>query len=134
MRLKGVILCVLCMILSVGCSVQKVTADNTEERSYETVMEEDIPEEMKDPIQERKDEPFLLTYADQGWLYIAKGYGKQETDGYEIQVESFGESENAIVLKTIFLGPEPDEKIQEVPTFPYVVIRTKYSNKYVMAE
>lgn len=134
MRLKGVIMCVLCMILSVGCSVQKVTADNIEERPYETVMEEDIPEEMKAPIQERKEEPFLLTYADQEWLYIARGYGKQETDGYEIQVESFGESENAIVFKTIFLGPEPDEKIQDTPTFPYIVIRTKYSNKYVMTE
>lgn len=117
-----------------GCSIRSVSTEKVKDLSYELVEEPDIPEEMREPISRRQKEPFLLTYADNGRLYIARGYGEQETDGYEIQVLALYESENAIVLKTAFLGPEPDAEVSEEPACPYIVVQTEYSNKYVMTE
>lgn len=123
-----------CLAVLAGCSVRTIETKKTGELEYEQVEEQEIPEEMKGPIEERQKEPFFLTYADKGRLYIARGYGKQKTNGYKIQVSDFYESENAIVLKTTFLGPEPGENIEETPTYPYIVIRTEYSDKDVVIE
>lgn len=116
-----------------GCEAARVDTQETEAIDYELLEEADIPEEMSEPLMERRESPFLFTWADQGALYIARGYGRQETGGYEIQVTELCESKNAIILKTTLLGPEPDEE-EEGPSCPYIVIRTAYSDKYVMTE
>jgi hypothetical protein len=136
-RSKGVLcLAVLVglLVCLTGCAVQKLDTESGEELEYEELDEADVPEEMQTAIEERKNQAFLLTYADQGSLYIARGYGEQETDGYNIQVQALYESDNAIVCKTILWGPEPGEEVSEEPTYPYLVIRTRYSDKYVAAE
>lgn len=126
--------CMLCLFFLGGCSVSRLSTDKIKDLSYVQTEEADIPEEMKKPIQERQEQPFCFTYADKGKLYIARGYGKQDTDGYEIQVAELYESENAIVFKTTFLGPEPDENKEGQPTCPYIVVQTEYSDKYVLIE
>ena len=131
--LAGVIL-LLCLVMLAGCSVQRIETEKAGDLEYEQVEEQDIPEEMRGPIEERWKKPFFLTYADKGRLYIARGYGEQKTDAYKIQVEDFYESENAIVLKTTFLGPEPGENMEEEPTYPYIVLRTEYKDKDVIIE
>lgn len=124
----------VCMVLLAGCSVRTLRMEKVRDLAYELVEEQDIPEEMKEPIEERKGEAFSLTYADKGRLYIARGYGKQKTDGYRIQVSEFYETENAIVLETTFLGPEPGENMEPEDTYPYIVIWTEYSDKDVVIE
>lgn len=116
-----------------GCEAGRIDTQETETLAYELLEEADIPEEMSEPLMERRESPFLFTWADQGALYIARGYGQQETGGYEIQVTDLCESQNAIILKTTLLGPEPEEE-EEGPSCPYIVIRTAYSDKYVMTE
>ena len=114
--------------------MRTLETEKVRDLAYEQVEEPDIPEEMREPIEERKDEAFSFTYADKGRLYIARGYGKQKTDGYKVQVLEFYESENAIVLETTFLGPEPGENLEGAPTYPYIVIQTEYSDKDVVVE
>lgn len=125
---------VFCVILMMGCSVRTLETEKVRDLDYELVEEADVPEEMRGLIDERKGEPFNFTYADKGELFIARGYGKQKTEGYEIQVTEFYESENAVVLKTTFLGSEPGEHTEDGPSYPYLVIRTEYSDKDVVIE
>ena len=125
---------VVCVILLMGCSVRTLETDKVRDLDYELVEEADIPEEMRETIEEYKEEAFSFTYADKGRLYIARGYGKQKTDGYKIQVLELYESENAVVLQTTFLGPEPDEETGNEPSYPYIVIQTEYSDKDVVIE
>ena len=127
--LAGMIL-FLGMVVLAGCSVRRIETEKTGDLAYELVEEQDIPEEMRGPIEERQKEPF----ADKGRLYIARGYGEQKTGGYTIQVEDFYESENAIVLKTTFLGPEPGENMEKELTYPYIVLQTEYRDKDVVIE
>ena len=49
------------------------------------MLDDEIPEELKTIIDQKKTGEFKLTYADQDELYIVVGYGKQLTGGYSIQ-------------------------------------------------
>ena len=97
---------VLCCLLG-GCSIEKVRAGDGVKPEYTVMKEEDYPEKVKELISENREEEFQMTYQDQGYLYLLKGYGKQETGGYSIQIEDLSLWENAIHLKTVLMGPEP---------------------------
>ena len=42
---------------------------------YTVIAEDNIPEELLEKIEERKENAFKLTFEDQGFLYICVGYG-----------------------------------------------------------
>lgn len=117
-----------------GCSVQKIDREKESDIAYEIVEELDIPEELKAEIEKRKEEAFLCTYADKGQLYIVRGYGEQESGGYEIQVRELYESSNAIVLQTDFWGPEHGTEYEKKPSFPYIVLKMEDRDKYVFVD
>ena len=85
---------VLCLWILCGCSIRKV--DDTQKRKavYENVRREEIPEECKKWIEEKKQEPFTLTYEDQGSLYLFCGYGRKKQDGYRVKVVKIEETSN----------------------------------------
>lgn len=115
-----------------GCSLQKNSEDKLRNLEFAVLAEEDIPKELKAEIEKQKEKPFQMTYADQGYLYAAEGYGVQETSGYSIAADEFYETENTVCLHTILLGPEKGEEIKEGKTYPYIVIKTKAIDKNVV--
>lgn len=127
-------MCALCA----GCSVGKVDTEKLRDLDYEEVEAWEIPDALQGIIAERKQEDFLCTWADPEGLYIARGYGKQETDGCWIQVDAFFESAEALVLETTLWGPPSEsgtaENQEESETCPYLVIRTDDRSKYVIAK
>lgn len=132
--MKKLILAILCVVSSfvAGCSVEKVSSEKLQDIDFTVVEEEDIPEEFLTIIQEKETNPFKLTYADQGALYIAEGYGKQATSGYSIEVKECYETENAVYVHTNLIGPAKDEKIVERATYPYIVIKLEFIDKNVV--
>ena len=135
--MKKYILTILCMsilCLFIGCSTEKISTEKLRDIEFTVVPNKDIPEELKTMIDEKGEEPFKLTYADDGTLYIAVGYGKQPTSGYSIKVTELYETENAIYIHTNLIGPAKDEKILERATHPYIVIRTEFIDKNVVFE
>lgn len=135
--MKKLILAILCMsmlCLSVGCTAEKISMEKLRDIEFTVVPEKDIPEELEEMIDEKDEEPFKLTYADDGALYIAVGYGEQPTSGYSIEVKELYETENAIYIHTNLIGPAKDEKILERPTYPYIVVKLEYIDKNVVFE
>lgn len=127
------IICLLgCMFLICGCSVQKDDREKLRDIEFTVIDEAKLPVELKEYINEEKKEPFEITYGDEGYLYIVKGYGTKEMSGYSIEVEECFETTNIICVKTKLLGPQKDEKIEEKETFPYIVIKIEYSDKNVV--
>lgn len=93
---------------------------------------DDVPEEFRVLIEENRDTPVKMTYADRGKLYIAEGYGPQPTSGYSVEVEAVYETRDAVYIHTNLLGPEKGEETKEVTTYPYVVIQMEYIEKDVL--
>jgi len=131
MKGKWIIILVSVFLLC-GCSVQKADMEKIRDLEYTVLDEQKIPEELALHITEVKREPFEISYGDEGYLYIAKGYGKKEVSGYSIEVEECFETKNLICVKTNLLGPPKGEKVFEQETCPYIVIKTEYSDKSIV--
>ena len=93
-------------LLSSGCSARRADREKTGELEYETVDGPELPETLRQKIEKEKDEPFLLAYGDGGRLYIALGYGEQESGGYSVRIEEAYESEDAVWIRYCLTGPD----------------------------
>ena len=96
------------------------------------VEEEELPEELKSKIEEKKAADFKLSYETEDALYIVRGYGEQETAGYSISVEELYLTRNAIFFKTKLIGPRKGETIVQSPSFPYLVVKTELRDENVV--
>ncbi len=93
--------------------------------TYTVLDDSQIPEELKELIEEKKESEFQIAYQRGNELFLAKGYGRQMSGGYSIQAESLQASSNAIFFETKLIGPT--EKVQGgEPSYPYIVIETEY--------
>ena len=117
-----------------ACPVQKIQTEKLRDLDYTVLCEEDVPEELKKQIQERKKEEFRMTYEDQGILYLAKGYEEKDTTGYQVAVKACYETENALCIRTELLGPSKKEKIIREKTQPYIVVKISSVGKNVVFE
>jgi len=122
------------LIAVCGCSAKKISTEKLRDIEFTVIAEEDIPEELEEMIDEKEKEPFKLTYADKGELYIAVGYGEQDTSGYSIEVKELYETSNAIYIHTNLIGPTKDEKIVKRKSYPYIVVKLEYLDKNVVFE
>lgn len=115
-----------------ACSVEKEELEKVRDLEFTVVGETDLPEELKNVIEEKKMGPFKLTYTDAQNLYIVVGYGEQETGGYSISVKELYLTENAIVTDTELLGPQRGETTGVEKSYPFVVIKTEYLEQPVI--
>ena len=124
----------LCFSLA-GCSLERTGGrkDRTEV-TWETVEEADVPEDMKKEIEKQKEKPFQITWGDGEWLYIGKGYGSQPTEGYQIEVEGLWESGDFLCVDTRLDGPATGTEPEEKESYPWLVIRTGWTEKTVVFE
>lgn len=129
----GILLIVMCCSLW-GCSIEKVRAKDGVKPEYTVMKEEDFPDKVRKLVEQNREKEFQMTYQDNGFLYLMKGYGKQETGGYSIQVQDLSLWDNAIHLETMLLGPEEGEELTGEPSFPCLVIKMKYREEPVIFE
>ncbi|MDK2807822.1 MAG: hypothetical protein PWP24_556 [Clostridiales bacterium] len=116
----------LLFTLLTGCSVNTVNKDKVRDLTYTIVPEEDVPEELKKMIDEKKSQAFQLSYAADNDLYLVVGYGEQESGGYSITLEELYATEDAIIIRTKLLGPDKEETAKKAPTYPYIVVKTEF--------
>lgn len=122
----------LMILLMTGCVSRPLKTEKLRDLEFTVMDKEKVPDEFKTAILENRDMPFKLTYADQGYLYIAEGYGPKQKSGYSVEVTGLYETENAVYIHTNLLGPEKGEKTQDAVTYPYVVVRLEFIDKNVV--
>ena len=127
------LICLLCFAVY-ACGQKQDPMEKIKDLEYTVIAEDNIPEELLEKIEERKENAFKLTFEDQGFLYICVGYGTQQTGGYSIAVNDLYETANAVYIDTNLIGPSPEEKSKPVESYPYVVVKTEFSQKPVVFE
>ena len=123
-----------CVLLFTGCALLSEEKIKLRDLDFTVISEEKIPEQLKTIIEEKKSQPFQITYTDNKNLYICIGYGEQETGGYSIAVNELYLTDPNICVSTVLLGPEPDEKNTPAPSYPVIVIKTEFLEQTVMFE
>lgn len=119
-----------------GCAQsENYSMEKIKDLEFTVITEENVPEELQAIAEEKKEEGFKLTFQDNGFLYICRGYGKQETGGFSITVDALFETENAVYFDTTLTGPVPGEtEKRQSPSYPYVIIKTELIDKPVVFE
>ena len=117
-----------------GCGVETQDEEKIKDLEFTVLDPERTPEELRNVLEEKKTEPFKVTYEDEGYLYICVGYGEQQTSGYSIAVEDLYLTSNAIYVKTELLGPDGTEETADAVTCPYLVLKLEYPEQPVVFE
>ena len=108
----------------------RIEEENKTPLAYTVIEDSQIPEEMQELIREKKETEFQIAYQKGTELFLAKGYGRQMSGGYSIQVEEMSESENAVFCRTRLLGPSKEDQGGE-PSCPCIVLKIKNTTKPV---
>lgn len=130
LRFSTISFLLLCLILT-GCE-RNDAPKKTNPLEFTVVSGTDIPDELQTLIKERKKNAFELTFSDNSYLYIIKGYGQQDSGGYNIVVNDFYQSDDCLVFDTELFGPKKDEKVSDAISYPYIVIKTEYRENPVV--
>lgn len=125
------LLMITVLVTLFGCGIEKTDGNRLQDLEYE-IIEDEIPKELAEKIEEKKSADFKLTYENDKYLYIVRGYGEQETGGYSIQILDLYLTQNAVVLHTNLKGPSKDEVKNAAPSYPYIVIRIEHTDKNVI--
>ena len=134
MKKAAFIVCLVVMALCFGgCGLIRIEEGQLEPVEYTVLNSQDVPGEVRALIEEKKEREFQMTYQSGENLYLVKGYGRQMSGGYSIQVEEMGVSKNALFFRTKLLGPEDDEAVDE-PSYPCIVVRIQFREEPVMFE
>ncbi len=130
-------LCILlaaCMLFISGCTLMSEEKIKLRDLEFTVLGQEMIPEQLLPILEEKKASAFQITYTDNANLYICVGYGEQETGGYSIAVDELYLTDDNIVIDTSLLGPEPSDKENAQPSYPYIVVKTEYLEQTVTFE
>ena len=79
-------ICMMLTVLLCACTGNDMMEKKVRDLDFTVVSAEDISEELKSHIDERKEETFTLIYRDGENMYLIVGYGSQEGGGYSIRV------------------------------------------------
>lgn len=131
---------IICIVLTaasifvMGCGKTKTAPEVVQKLEYTVVEDEDVPQELKEMIEAKKEDTLRLTYATNDYLYIVAGYGTKETSGYSIMCKDLYLGENAIYIQTELIGPKKQENVSKVKTYPYIVVKLERREEPVIFE
>lgn len=128
------LLLIICAAFISGCTLLSEEKVKLRDLDFTVLSEEKIPEQLLAILEEKKASAFQITYTDNANLYICIGYGEQETGGYSIAVDELYLTDTNIVVGSSLLGPEPSDKGNAAPSYPYIVIKTEYLEQTVTFE
>ena len=112
--------------MTTACTREQTSTKKLKNLEYTVLGNEEIPTELLQIIDERKEQELKLTYSDGEFLYIVVGYGEQTTGGYSIRVNDAYLTSNAIYVDTTLIGPPQGEKLMQAISYPYIVLKTEY--------
>lgn len=133
--LKKVILVILSMLIifsGSACSIKKTEEKKIKDLDYTVVEDDDLPKELAGIIEEKKDEVFTMTFDNKESLYMVAGYGAQPSGGYCVTVDELYETKNSICFKPGLRGPDKTQDVEDVITYPYIVVKIEYMDKTVL--
>ena len=132
MKRKKAGMCLILFLMALtltGCISVSEKKEKGKELDFTVVKEADLPEEVKSQIEVHKKEAMKLTWSDQGYLYLIRGYGTQKTTGFSVVVDALYETEDEIVFRTTLKGPANQEEAKDYDTSPYVVVKLETTEK-----
>ena len=132
-KFRLVLLALFSVCLLAGCAMEPGERKKLSEPEYTLVAQEDIPQPLLEQIEAAKTEDMKLTYADDGALYIVRGYGAQP-GGSSIQVLELYSTEDGLVIDTQLVGGGKNTEDGTTSAYPYIVVKLLCGEQNVVFE
>lgn len=134
-RVITLLLMIITAVITVaGCEEKGEEIKKIRDLDFTVVEDADLPGVLKEIIDEKKEDPFKISYSNKDYLYIVVGYGKQNSGGYSISVDKLYLTKNAIYIDTNLIGPSGEDMVSQGVTYPYVVVKLEFMDERVVFE
>lgn len=121
-------------LCAAGCCQGEVEEGEKTKIDFTVMRETEIPKDLWNDMEEQKAEGFRTIFYDSRYLYLAVGYGQQETGGYSVCVEELYVVDEKIHLKTKLIGPKKGEQVHQANSYPYLVLKLEFREGEVVFE
>ena len=116
-------ICMMLTVLLCACTGNDMMEKKVRDLDFTVVSAEDISEELKSHIDERKEETFTLIYRDGENMYLIVGYGS-----HSIRVNDLYLGEQSVCVSTSLEGPGSGKNTESeigagTVSYPYIVIK-----------
>lgn len=118
----------LIAVMLTGCKKEQ-KEEKIDSIDYTICEESELPVNLVDIINDKKESAFELTYTKDDYTYLVRGYGKQSSGGYSISVEDVYYTDNTVCLVSKLEGPAENELVLNAATYPYIVVKIEYTDK-----
>ncbi|MDE6433074.1 MAG: protease complex subunit PrcB family protein [Lachnospiraceae bacterium] len=106
-----------------GCQFEETNEKKVKDLDYTICDESKLPVELKEIIQEKRKEPFKLTYRTKDYLYIVVGYGAQDRMDLNVVMNELYLTENAIFVDTEMISEENRILADNKVTYPWIAVK-----------
>ncbi len=133
-RCTLVLIILLLTAVLVSCGKQeapKRTYENMQDAVYEIVSGSEVPHKVNEKIYKEREKGFGFSYRDNEGMYIAFGFGRQNTGGFSIQLVAVKENEDEILIEAKLIAPAPEEVVSTSPSYPYMILKMEDTSKNV---
>jgi len=108
------------LVLVAGCGEK--TVGGPTEMSFQRVEEEQLPEDVKNWLNEKINEYGKDTFAHEEKLYILVAYGEKPTAGYIVEIDKVEKADGNINVYASFQDPAAGDMVATVITYPYDLV------------
>ena len=130
-RILGCLMALAFLCTLAGCETVEEGGERGKDWDYTVVPTADIPADFLKEIESKKINAFQMSYQEAEYLYIAAGYGEQDSGGFNIKVVGLYEQGENLCLETSLSGPGEDEIVSDKASYPYIVVKTQKTDKEV---
>lgn len=124
MKAAGLMVMTLVLVcLYVGCSKTKSAGGAAKTMEYTVVQMGELPAEVTEMIENQGDKVFRMVYKSEGWMYVMRGYGRQELGGYSIRITNVHVADETLHVESQLIGPGKQEAKEGRGSNPYFVIK-----------
>lgn len=105
-----------------GCKMEETRETKIKDLDYTVCDESRLPDKLVELIDEKKQEPFKLTYRTRDYLYIVVGYGAQDRTDLNVIMKALYLTENAIFVDTEMTAVDTTLEDNMV-TYPWIAVK-----------
>ncbi|MGN0243610.1 MAG: protease complex subunit PrcB family protein [Lachnospiraceae bacterium] len=115
--------CFLLLLPVTGCHKQQTVSEGKKRLDYTVCEEENLPQEFRRQIEEKKKDSFFLSYTNKDYLFIAVGYGQTKQTNYGICVKQLYLGKHGVYIETGYIGDGTQDRDWDVIFEPYIVLK-----------
>lgn len=109
-----------------SCKIEESNDKKIKDLDYTICDESKLPDALVDLINERKQEPFKLTYRTKDYLYIVVGYGAQDRTDLSVVMSELYLTENSIFVNTDMTSIEDTTLEDNKVTYPWLAVKCEH--------